>query len=190
MFEYSVKKDETKLPAVFKIVPIKMGALSLAAGRDVWEDREFIYIHFPGGKTVHAREVTEEDKIKYAYEYEAFKKGIEGAHEGTLIEVLPGISPAQVENLKSLKVFTIQHLAQYPDGRLGDLGHGARELQKKANDYLKASDNAAYVVELKKQIADQQAQIDKLVDRIESMSSPKKKPAPTGVKKVKPDELA
>lgn len=175
MLEYSTQVDNTKLPAIFKIIPVRMGALSEAAGRDIWEDREFIEIYLPGGKTVISKEPSEDEKRQYAMEYQAFKDGLAGVYEGTSIEVLPRISPAQVENLRSLKVFTIQHLAQYPDGRIGDIGMGGRELQNRAIEYLKANDSAKYIVELKQQLAAMQAQINELTKKPEEEVKPETK---------------
>jgi len=176
MLSYSTQVDTNKLPAVFKIVPVRMGALSEAAGRDVWEDREYIEIYLPGGKTVISKEPTEEEKRMYAMEYKAFKDGLEGVHEGTSIEILPRISPAQIENLKSLKIFTVENLCNYPDGRIGDLGMGGRELQTRAKEYLKAADSGKYVLELKNQLAAQQEQINALLEKLEDKDKPKAKP--------------
>lgn len=131
------RDDDRGAVAKFFIAPVYMGFKSEQAGKAVYEDREFVSIRVKGqDKTEHVCEVREEDKRRFAFQYQQFKAGQSQAKAGTPIERLQGVSPSAVLLFRQHNIRTIEDLAEVADGHLANLGMGARDLQRQAIAYL------------------------------------------------------
>lgn len=128
---------------------------------DSYETVELVRIFIAGdSKAVGEFRVTPEHKLRFARAYEAFKKGEEQSATGTPIEMLPDLDAITLARLKVMNVFTVEGLAELPDGYLDNLGLGARQLRVRAKSFLaKVKKPNPEIDELKAQIAALQAQI-------------------------------
>jgi len=86
----------------------------------------------------HLRAKDEHRKM-YFKQYQAFKANEEQKEDGTPIDYLPAITPAQKDNLEQCHVYTIERLAECGHSVLDSIGYGGAELQKRAQEYLQQS---------------------------------------------------
>jgi len=78
----------------------------------------------------------------YKEAYEAWKEGREIPLEGTSIRNWPLLTPAQVENLTSIKILTVEDLAVANEELIGRIGMGGRVLKDKAQAWLMTAGSA------------------------------------------------
>jgi hypothetical protein len=142
-------------------------------GRPIHDDTEMIKIFIPGDKDniIHTS-VNELHKRKYAQEYAKWKQSQPSTDEqmnaGTLLENLPGISPAQVMDLKHFNIRTVEHLANASDSNVQKVGH-ITQLRQRAQDYLAAAAGMAPTVELRAAIKEKDTQIESLQRQIKEL---------------------
>lgn len=102
----------------------------------------------------------------YKSSYKGWKEGLEIPVSGTPIRHWPGLSPAQYETLISLKVLTVEDLAQANEETLRYIGMGSHALKDRAKAYLETSSGDGKVAEanasLAQTVADQKARIETL----------------------------
>lgn len=75
----------------------------------------------------------------YKGAYKAYKEGREVPVTGTSVRNWPLLTPAQVENLISMRVLTVEDLAAANEELLTRLGMGARALKDKATTWLQTA---------------------------------------------------
>lgn len=155
--------DTKKLPAMFRMEPVKNEAKSKAEGRAIYDTVEFIQIIFPGD---HTREInrpaSDFDKEKYADEYRRFKDHDEQAFSGTPLEAWGALPAGTVAEMKALRIYTVEHLANLSELAITKLGMGGREHMNKAIAFLSKgqdSDN------LRARVAELEAQIHELTSQ-------------------------
>jgi len=83
-------------------------------------------------------EIPGEIKLYWLQDFEAWKVGLEHI-DGTPIALLPGLTPAQVDNLKSAKIRTVEELAQATSVQIERIGMGAQKMKSLAENFLGAS---------------------------------------------------
>lgn len=168
---------------------IKSEGESIAAGRAIFKQRLFCYIHLPGGKNIVPKEFKEETPEKLApffamhpkaqRIYQLWKAGNERPVDGTPIDLWPGMDEGQREEFKAQKIYTIEQVASLSDLNLQTLGPSARGIRNKARIYLDNAKNAAASEELDKlraELAEMRAQMlaDKEQKEIEKPAKKKK----------------
>lgn len=119
---------------------------SKSGGKPEYIDVILAHVHMPGGDKF-TKEMNEAGENwlrgkhpRFVQNYELFKAGKEQKLEGTPISQFPALSLAKVKMLESRNIFTVEQLASLSDAQLGDLGMGAREMQKKAKSFLDFAD--------------------------------------------------
>jgi hypothetical protein len=129
---------------------------------------EFIVIWMDKNTEV-VRKVTEEDKVRFADRYEAFKKGEAMPDTGTPIRLVPFATPADVSACKALRITTLEQLVETADETLTR----ARLVNFKyqARDFLEAQRRTGYVGELREEIDRLKAQIEVLKERADNEPS-------------------
>jgi len=124
--------------------------------RQVYEDVDWINIKIPGDKTSEvSRKVREDDKERFEVQWENYQGREEAKLNGVPLDALPGISPAQVANLKALKVETVEQLANLHEKAIKNLFEG-RDLVKRAEKFLKGD---SYSKELEKKVEELEEKI-------------------------------
>lgn len=161
--------------------------VSARTGRPMFDHVLDVMIRVPGQKDVMAYEVDRDyaDGRKRQNEiiYKRFGQYIEDykrksdakAATGTPIEMLPSVDMRMAATLKHLGIHTVEVLAEVTDGNLQNIGMGARDLRKKAQEFLASSQNAAAASQLaaeKKVLEDRFAALEaKFNDLAEAMAA-------------------
>lgn len=137
----------------------KNKAKSAVEGRPVHENVPYVRIHIPGDRNnTPDRPVKDEDKQRWPDQWRKFELLGEQAPEGTPLEEWPYLDRARVYDLKAQNIQTIEQVAALDDGAISRMGHGAREMVKKAKLHLKPpakreQDLNATIAELKSRIS-------------------------------------
>lgn len=146
--------------------------------RPLWEDREFITIRIPGdNQTVQCREVSENDKIRFAEQYKRFKANAANQHVGTPLSEWPAMTPARIKMLEFFNIYTVEHLANAADTQIQKMGMDGVDLRKRAQTYLlKAQGNDAEKEALRSQMAAQSAEMTAMREQMQAFMSGQPKP--------------
>lgn len=147
----------------FEKRPVEDRALSIANGHFTTSDVDFAIITPHGTSDEIPRVVKDwftyldqsarEDRIPqkfveyYKECYDHYLKGEETPLKGTPIKDWPPLSPAQRTNLIAVRVYTVEDLASANEATLALMGMGARELQQKADNWLKSSTDLGKITE-------------------------------------------
>lgn len=144
---------------------------SKEAGRPIYEDREYVRIRYPGdNKKEHVAPASEMHYVPHAKQqmtyadrfqasYEAFAKGRADFVAGTPLVRAGIVSDAQIKELQSQNIVTVEQLAGLQDRLIAKLGVGWRQYVEAARSYLEASKGVADVEALKSEIAALKAQL-------------------------------
>lgn len=71
-------------------------------------------------------------------QYEQFKQGATQTANGTPLDRAPFLNPSRIADLRALKVFSIEGLAQFPDNHISRLGGNGYKLKELAQEFLLA----------------------------------------------------
>ena len=133
--------DDSKVWAEFRMHPVVDGAASKEAGRTIKRDVPYIKIIQPGESRLgcYDQPATDRDVARFPRQWAAFQSGQKQEIVGSRLDLLFPTSPAIVENLRSVGVFTVEQLATLPDTGLQNIGMGGRSWQEKAKAYLESA---------------------------------------------------
>lgn len=149
-------------PRFFKH-PVLQGAKSRDAGREIYEDEDYIEIRVAGhGREVHVGPVTDTHKARFPEEWNAFQSGQTRAISGTPVNRWPQLTPSQVLMLESLNVWTVEDMATLSDAGVQAVGMGGYKLRDDARKFLSHAQTAADVGkldELREQIQAKDAEL-------------------------------
>lgn len=154
---------------------------------EIFGDVLYIRISIRGSSIneVH-RPARPEDKARFPYSWQEFNRGEKARERGVAIQML-GLDLPIVRLLAAKNVFTVEDMAVVSDNNLSNLGLGARELRKRAQDFLEArkespvaearvNEQQTLITAQAEQLARMQAQLDKLMDQ--SKPEPKRRGRP------------
>lgn len=116
--DFNPGKGDDKLFVQFRMDIVQDEAKSIAEGRPIYVDTEWIKILIPGDKTnVIDRPASEQDKRRFAQQYARFKQGLKEDEQlvGTHLKEWPLITRSMVENLRYHNIFTVEQLAGVND---------------------------------------------------------------------------
>lgn len=156
------------------------------AGRPIFQKVEKVEIRIPGDKTnAPVKFVTDEHRQRWPKQYAAWKQGLDqDTADGTPLEKWPGVDVAQVDELRALRIRTVEHLAAVTDSALGNLGPGWRPIRQAALDWLAAAKQMAPLTavraeneELKARAEAQQKMIDELSAAVKELQGKRGKAA-------------
>lgn len=95
-------------------------------GRPIFEEVTMVHIVLPGNNLFDVKEVVQErHKLRFPVQWAAFRNASDGKDPmmiGTPLEQWPMISRAQAEELKGLRFFTVESIAQASDATLQRMG--------------------------------------------------------------------
>jgi hypothetical protein len=159
---------------------------------EVYEDVTYIRINIRGSnlREVH-RPIREEDKRRFPFSWQEYQKGEKAAARGTPLNKLAGMDPSILRHYHALNVFTIEDLSLVSDLGLQNLGTGAREFRRSAQEWVESRKPAQaadpqlldLVSRMDSKLDSQQATIEKLMEENAKLKAakkpgPKKKAAP------------
>lgn len=131
-------------------------------GRPIFEMKCYIRKIPPGDKLLEIdRKATKQDFIRYPREYEMYQKYATTPVEGTPLEAWAQITRAQVAEYKALNIFTVEQLANLPDG----YGHkimGFQNWKQKAQSFLMASKGQSEFDRLQTELKKRDEEIERM----------------------------
>jgi hypothetical protein len=164
-------------------------------GRPIYDEVVYVEVISPGsGNSTPIfeaiRYLAPEAKQKeplYRVKYPDFKKYIEdfdasekhdASLSGTPLSQWSEMNRSMVASLKAQKIFTVDALANLPDGKLNVIGPDGRTWREKAKAYLESSKSDAYATALAADLekarqdnADLQAQLKEMADRVTALEA-------------------
>lgn len=169
--QYMPDDDDKSVVVSFETVSEFKPFLSQAEGREIYADVIYIRKSVRGNDKLEVvRPVREEDKRAFPFSWQEYLKGNQAAERGTNISKLPGVDAPALRQLHAKNIFTIEDMSLVNDSNLQNLGVGARELRRKAQEYLDAHKGAAQANELKAIVEKQSADLAKALDLITKLS--------------------
>jgi len=162
-------KADEQLLVKFELVAKQDAAKSLAEGRAVFRDVEYVHIQAPGSKDAVARPARDHDKARFPRHYEAFKKRIEVPLEGTPLIEWPMMSRSRCEELAFIGIKTVEALANLSDTHVSQK-MGLGNLKRQAQEWLEYADQDAPSTKLVGQVETLEAQLATRDQTIEAMS--------------------
>lgn len=151
---------------------VELPGKSATEGRPIYENRDFVAITNPGSRDEVVRYA--KDKAKQdpyvAHAYKIWKDTQEQPCEGTPLEQVPFLNPAQVKELKALNIPSLEALADLSDTAKQRF-NGGHELQRKAKALLEAAKGSAYATRLETELAKRDDEIKFLRDQIAQINA-------------------
>jgi len=142
---------------------------SAIAGYRKFRDADIVSIVIPGDKhTVTIREVREDDKIRFAKKYEAYRAGQEDTDAGYPLKEWPLINRAMTEEFKYLGFHSVESIAYASDTTIGKYP-GMREIQRRAQAWLAAQSSAAPLERLQSELASRDEKLAAQAAMLEEM---------------------
>ena len=196
--EFAGAQDpDSVMIARFYVRAVKNNFKSEKEARPIFENKIYCE-YYPAGSTLLRMDVPANDihKQRFSKQWAYFEstRKEDGGGAGTPISEWPILSPADVENLKGMKIQTIENVAAMSDNALGVLGMGIANMsphifRAKAQAYLGAAKDsalpqqqAADIEAMKKQIADLTSMLQAKNEVKPEVTAPKRKGRPPKVK--------
>jgi len=173
---FATRTDRDTIIPRFFMNPIRNNFESEKQGREVWTEMPYVEMFIPGDKNATpVVKVKDEHKERWPRQWDAFLKSTEPPEDGTPLSEWAAVGRAQVIEMSSHHVRTVEQLAGLSDTQLGKVvpigGHALRE---RARAWLAQADQAAPLAEANQRIATLEAQIQALV-AAQSMTRPVEK---------------
>lgn len=170
-----IANPDSRLVVRFYMDKEKNNFKSELEGRPIWEDRDFVEIFVPGdANTIIKTFANEDHKRRFPVQWARYVNSQEkGKEEGTPIEDWPLIagSPSTVENLRSLKFYTVESIATAADSQIQRVGMAAgmspyafRDRAAKFLKLAKDESSSAHQEEKLKQLEEENARIKAEMD--------------------------
>jgi len=174
--------NDGKLFVSFYTKPVMNPIKSTEAGRQVFDEKDYIRIMTPGSQlSVIEAPIKEGNYMtRFGAKYKAWKAGQAELISGTPIDSFPFLlgRVALVAELKAMGVHTVEQLAGLPDSAMHNL-MGGNELRKRAAEWLdKTQGTDAQVAKMAKENADLQSQMAALQEQMKHLLSPKAEAKP------------
>lgn len=177
---------DSLLTVQFYSKPIKNEFKSTIEGRLVCDDVEFIKIWTPGNQlNIIDRPTTDGDKQRFFEQWRRYEAGKQGGEQqnGTPIKEWALLTPAQAEELRYLKFFTVEQIAGCSDDNALKLtalvGMSGYALRDRAKNWLAAAKGeavATQMVEQNKQLKDQMAAMQEQLAALQANQEIKRGP--------------
>ena len=184
--ESDVRGADENLYAEFYIKPVKQNFASEEAGRPIFSDVVYVKIMTPSDQLTQIDTIAREDhKARFPRQWAYFQNKQAGVQQvvGTPVSEWPLITASAAEELRALKFYTVELIANANDGQLqrmgmlaGMSGHSLRDKARAflnlANDSAEEAKREAEIAELKAENERIKAETDKkLADMQEQMKA-------------------
>lgn len=165
---FATKGERDTIIPRFFMNPIRNNFESEKQGREVWIEVPYVEMFIPGDKNATpVVKVKEEHQERWPRQWEAFLKSAEPPEDGTPLSEWAAVGRAQVMELSSHHVRTVEQLAGLSDTQLGRVvPMGGHALREKAKAWLAQADQAA-------PLAEAMQQIEILKQQIAALTAPK-----------------
>lgn len=150
--------------ARFYTMPVPDRKATAEAGRPMFRDVEFVEIVAAGNaNNIVQRRVTNEDRQRFARQYEMFRQGSDEQLVGTPLSEVAWLTRSQVEELAYLRVRTLEALASLDDSACSKHA-GLYDLKKKAGAAIQQSEGMAPITKLQ----EENEKLGKMVEELEA----------------------
>ena len=165
----------------FESRPIEDRDATIKAGHVVYKDVDFALVTPAGSKDVHEAIATEwlekvEREVRngrtpaawanhFQAVYNAWKRDEEPPVNGTRLSHWPGLNKAQLEQLRNLRLLTIEDVASMNEEAIARIGMGGRALKQRAQAFLDAATGPAKQAE---KVAALEVENQALKDKLET----------------------
>ncbi len=158
---FTTKTDRDTIIPRFFMNPVRNNYESEKQGREVWMEVPYVEMIIPGDKNATPTEsVKEHHKDRWPRQWEAFQKSQEAPEEGTPLETWAAIGRAQVIELNSCHVRTVEQLANLSDSQLAKtVPMGGTALRERAKAWLAQAEQGAPLAEANQKIEELKAQM-------------------------------
>jgi len=162
----------------FLVRPFKDEAASLAEGRPIFKDREYVDIRAPGDRLGGVcRPAEMKDIQRFPEHYRLFKtRTSEQPLQGTPLSEWPLITRSQAEELAFMNVKTVEQLAAMSDGLSGKMMN-FHSMKRKANEWLEVSKDNAAAMQLKEELHKRDQEIELLKQQLAALALQVNSPA-------------
>ncbi len=174
-FDYSPPTERDTIIPRFFMNPVRNNFESEKQGREVWEEVPYVEMFVPGDKNATPVErVKPSHKERWPRQWDAFEKSVEAPEDGTPLAEWAAMSRAQVIELSSVHVRTVEQLASLSDTQLAKaVPMGGHALRARAKAWLEQAEQGAPLAEANQRIETLEQQIKVLTDQLAAKPAPK-----------------
>lgn len=185
-------QNGNSLSAKFHKKAVKHEFESQKQGREIYIDMDYVEIMVPGDVlTVLDQPVREDHKARFPRQWAHYQNtsGGDSREVGTPLSEWPRLTPAQIEELRALKFFTVEAIANAGDSNLSKIqmiaGMSPFALRDHAQRFIKlANEDAAMMVQddktkkLEEELAANKAQMAAMQEQMAQLMETLNKPKP------------
>ena len=171
------KRLDSQLLVRFFNKEVQDKAKTLAEGRPIFKEKEYVEIRIAGKRDAQAcRPATFADKNRFAQHYKAFKDRVTMPTEGTPLSEWPLVTRSLAEELSFLNVKTVEQLSGMGDTQLSGVmgGYGLRDKAIKWLEYASSEKVAQDKQVLLNRVNELEAKLEAVLD----LHTPQTEPAP------------
>lgn len=134
--------DDSKLFKQFYSRTVQDPVASREAGRPIFAQVPYIRIQQRGERDTFDQPANDYYKRRFRKEWEDFQADRDALQSatGTPLAVLFPVNPEIVENLRYLKIFTVEDLAGLNDTQVQNIGMGGMDFRQRAQAFINAAD--------------------------------------------------
>lgn len=158
--ESDISNPDSRLTVKFYKRPVKLEDESIAQGRPIFQEFDFIKILVPGDALTEIDTyVTEGHKSRFPIQWANYmnRQGSELSFNGTPLSEWPQISVSQAEELKGIKFHTVEAIAHASDQQLQKIGMIAgmspHNFRERAKTFLNLAKESADVSKRDEELA-------------------------------------
>ena len=167
--ESDIRNADENLYAEFYIKPVKQNFASEEAGRPIFQDVVFVKIMTPSDQLTQIDTIAREDhKARFPRQWMHFQNKQAGQQQivGTPVGEWPQLTASAAEELRALKFFTVELVANANDGQLQRIGMIAgmspNSLRDKARAFLNLANDSAEEAKREAEIAELKAENERI----------------------------
>lgn len=169
--------DDSGLLVEFSKEAVKQEFKSNQEGRPIFEDVDYIRIHFPGDRTKQifrpvnliGDERQPNDKDRFPRQWAAFQSESAQTPDGTPVTEWSPLTKGEALSLKAAGIHTVELLSTLPDSALMWLG--ARDMRNKAVAWLAQAKDGKHVIKLSEENAVLRSDIEILKKQVADLAA-------------------
>lgn len=163
------------LHVTFYMRSIQNNSESEKAGRPIFFEQPFVRIQMPGNQlSIIEAPVREDHKRRFPRQWRMFEDSQFSSSEqvvGTPVGEWSALTRAQAEELRGMKFFTIEQIANCSDAQIQRLGMNGQVMRQKAIAYLKGASDHALAERQAAELAKKDQQINDLMTVVNKLSA-------------------
>ena len=161
--------DDSRLTVRFFRGTQRHGIMSEEQSRPVMVGVDMIAIRQPGERDEYHGVASAEHKMRFPKQWEAYQNNQEFIPDGTPLAVLYPNAPETVENLRFMKIYTVEQLAGLQEAAIGRIGMGGRDHVTRAQKFMQAATGFQAASVMNKEMTDLKDENDLLKQRLEAL---------------------